>query len=87
MKISELQEILEENRRKCGDLEVRLFISTLKEEKYIPINKDVIIEPVDEYNNTEFALLKSMGLSNSEIINKLKEKKLLTTYLDISVYD
>ena len=87
MKISELQKILEQHKQESGDLEVRLFISTLKEKKHIPINNDIVIEHVDEYNSIEFTLLKSMGLSNSEAINKLKEKKLLTTYLDISIYD
>lgn len=87
MKISELQKILEHYKKENGDLEVRLVISTPREDNFHLLDSDTVIEPTNVYDVDEYNykyLIK--GLSSEEAITELKKEGLAATYLDIYTY-
>lgn len=85
MKISELQEILEHYKQENGDLEIRIVTETpITKIEEILTSTDLKLSLV--YNYNELVKIMETGLLADDAINKLKERGLATTYLNIYKY-
>lgn len=85
MKISELQEILEHYKKENGDLEVRIVTETpIINTSSSLTDNDLKLSLI--YDATELVKIMETGLLADDAINKLKERGLATTYLNIYKY-